>query len=107
MNAFLSGRNRPQRGDVTRESYPGTVNVPDDFPLARELEVFEQHRQELMARAAGRYELVHGDQLAGEFDTEGDAIAAGYERFGNVAFLVKKIEPVDVPRHFVYYVGVA
>jgi len=35
--------------------------APEEFPLARELDAFEAHRQELMGRAAGRYALVHGD----------------------------------------------
>lgn len=64
-----------------------------EFPLARELDAFESHRHELMERAAGRYALVHGDEVTGEFDREADAIAEGYQRFGNVPFLVKKIEP--------------
>jgi hypothetical protein len=61
------------------------VEVPDDFPLAREVAAFEDHRQELMDHAPGKFELVYGDQLAGEFDTEDEARAAGCERFGNVA----------------------
>jgi len=74
--------------------------APEEFPLARELDAFEAHRQELMGRAAGRYALVHGDQLAGEYDTENNAIAEGYKLFGNVPFLVKKVEAVDIPRRF-------
>lgn len=83
---------------ATGAHYAGGMAAAQEFPLARELEVFEAHRQELMGRAAGKYELVHGDQLAGEFDTETDAIGEGYKLFGNVPFLVKKIEPMDIPR---------
>jgi hypothetical protein len=78
---------------------------PEEFPLARELDTFEEHRQELMGRAAGKYALVRGDQVAAEFDTEGDAIAEGYRRFGNVPFLVKQIEPMDIPQRFVSYMS--
>ena len=35
------------------------------------------------------------------FDTEADAIRDGYRQFGNVPFLVKRIEPVDTPERFV------
>jgi hypothetical protein len=38
--------------------------------------------------------------VAGIFDTEADAIRDGYGRFGNVPFLVKKIQPVDIPEQF-------
>ena len=98
--ATTSARDRQRPQNVMCRTYPGTVNVPDDFPLARELAAFEEHRQEFMSRAAGRYALVHGDELAGEYDTEGDAIKDGYSRFGNVPFLVKKIEPFDLPQSF-------
>jgi hypothetical protein len=74
---------------------------PDPLPLQHELEVFEAHRAELVGRAAGKYALVHGDEIAGVFDTENDAIRDGYGRFGNEPFLVKLIEPVDTPERFV------
>ncbi len=81
------------------------MSRPEEFPLARELDAFDGHREELMGRAAGKYALLHGDHLAGEFDTEADAIAEGYQMFGNVPFLVKRIEPVDIPRRFGSYVS--
>jgi hypothetical protein len=72
-----------------------------DFPLQRELDTYEAHHAELLGRAAGKYALVHGADLAGEYDTEADAVAEGYKLFGNVPFLVKLIEPVQVPRRFI------
>jgi hypothetical protein len=69
--------------------------------LQTELRTFEAHRAELLGRAAGRFALVHEDEIAGVFDTEADAIREGYGRFGNVPFLVKRIEPVDIPERFV------
>jgi hypothetical protein len=72
-----------------------------ELPLQQELETFEAHRTELMGRAAGKYALIHKDQLVDVFDTEADAIRDGYRQFGNVPFLVKKIEPVDTPDRFV------
>lgn len=70
-------------------------------PLRQELETFDAHRAELLGRAAGKFALVHEDQVIGIFDTEADAIRDGYRQFGNVPFLVKKIEPVDIPERFV------
>ncbi len=58
--------------------------------LAKELETFERHRGDLM-KDAGKYALVHGEELAGVFESYGDAIRAGYEKFGLSPFLVKQI----------------
>ena len=74
---------------------------PSDQPLRRELETFEAHRAELLGRAAGKYALIHDDQVVDVFDTEADAIRDGYRQFGNVPFLVKKITDVDVPERFI------
>jgi hypothetical protein len=70
-------------------------------PLQQETETFEAHRAELLGRAAGKYALIHGDQLVDVFDTEADAIRDGYRQFGNVPFLVKKVTDVDVPERFI------
>jgi hypothetical protein len=80
---------------ATPEPANGAVSV-----LAQELDTFEAHRAELVGQAAGKYALVHGDAVAGVFDTEDDAIRQGYSQFGNVPFLVKQIQPVDIPEVF-------
>jgi hypothetical protein len=69
-------------------------------PLHQELEMFEAHRAELLGRAAGKYALVHEDQVVDVNDTEADAIQEGYRQFVNVPFLVNKIESVDIPQRF-------
>ena len=68
--------------------------------LREELETYEANRERLLGEAARKYVLVHGTEIVGTFDTEGDAIAAGYQRFGNVAFLVKRVTPIDEPANF-------
>jgi hypothetical protein len=68
--------------------------------LQQELEFFEQQRLKLFARAPGKYALVKGANLIGVFDTELEAIRAGYEKVGNEAFLVKHIVEADVPLTF-------
>ena len=80
--------------------YAEAMAAAQDPPLKKELETFQAHRAELLGRASGKYALVHGDQVAGIFDTEADAIRDGYGRFGNVPLLVKKIQPVDIPEQF-------
>jgi hypothetical protein len=66
----------------------------DDKLLAAEIKLFESRRAELVARDAGRYVLIYDDKVD-VFASKADAIRHGYERFGNVPFLVRKIVPVD------------
>jgi hypothetical protein len=68
--------------------------------LSSELDFFEHHRMEWLDRAAGKYALVKGSELIGLFETETEAIRAGYQRFGNEAFLVKHVVEADVPLNF-------
>lgn len=68
--------------------------------LEKELETFEAHKVELLAKSCGRFALVKGDEVVGTFDTTDDAIQHGYERFGNVPFLVKEIVEIETPQNF-------
>ena len=72
----------------------------ESIVLGAELDFFESHRMELFERAAGKYALVKGSTLVNVFETELEAIRAGYQRFGNEAFLVKHIVEADVPLKF-------
>ncbi len=69
--------------------------------LETELKTSEQHRDELLGVAEGKFVLIHEDQVAGVYDAKRDAIAQGYERFGNVPFLVKQVLKVEAPQNFV------
>jgi hypothetical protein len=75
--------------------------MPGNDLLRQELATFEKHKSELLASADGSYALVHKDQVHGTFSSEIDAIAAGYERFGNVPFLVKLVTSLDPVANFV------
>ena len=66
-----------------------------------EWETFERHREELVGRSEGKYVLIHEDQILGVFESQQDAISQGYERLGNVPFLVKQIARFDAPQNFV------
>jgi len=70
-------------------------------PLAAELDTYGRHRDELLGKSEGKYVLIYKDGIAGVFDSEKDAIEQGYERFGNVPFLVKQIVKVEAPQNFV------
>lgn len=68
--------------------------------LESELRYFEQHRIEWLRQAAGRYVLVKGAELIGTFASEGEAVGAGFRRFGTEAFLVKHVVEADLPLPF-------
>lgn len=68
--------------------------------LDTELRTSDQHRDRLIGSAEGTFALVRGDEIVGIYDSKMDAVAAGYPRFGTVAFLVKQIVRIDPPQHF-------
>ncbi len=68
--------------------------------LEKELQTYETHKDELIGKAKGKFALIKDDQVIDVFDTKIDAIRQGYERFGNVPFLVKQIVEFDVPQNF-------
>jgi hypothetical protein len=69
--------------------------------LREELATFEKSKPALLGSDEGRWALIHQGRVIGVFDTEGDAIAAGYRELGNVPFLTKQIVPTEVPFSFV------
>jgi hypothetical protein len=69
--------------------------------LEVELKTYEQHRDELLGTAKGKFVLIHGEEIIGTYESQMDAIAEGYRRFGNVPFLVKQIVEIEIPASFV------
>jgi hypothetical protein len=76
------------------------MSVTESSLLETELAYFERHRSELLARAKGKFALVKGERLIDTFDSQVDAIRAGYRDFGNEPFLVKQVVAVEVPLNF-------
>ena len=69
--------------------------------LDNELKTYEQERERLLATAEGKFVLIRSGKVEGVFDSKMDAIAQGYEKFGNVPFLVKQIVRIEAPQNFV------
>lgn len=68
--------------------------------LAKELETFESHRDELLGNSANKYVLIQGSEIMGTYESESDAINEGYRKCGNVPFLVKHVVPSERPLNF-------
>jgi hypothetical protein len=65
-----------------------------------ELKTYEQNRDQLLGTAEGKFVLIHTNQIVAIYDSKMDAIATGYQQFGNVPFLVKQIVKVETPQNF-------
>ena len=69
--------------------------------LERELETYRRELPRLL-QEKGKFVLVHGDEVAGVFDTEEEAVAVGDDRFGLAPFLVQQITEKEQPRFVPY-----
>jgi hypothetical protein len=69
--------------------------------LSTEIQTYEQQRDNLLGTSEGKFVLIRGNQVVGIFDSKMDAIAAGYQQFGNVPFLAKQVVKVETPHNFI------
>jgi hypothetical protein len=78
--------------------------VPAIEDLEVELETYRRLHAQLLADHAGRFALIHGEDLIDVFDDERSALVAGYRAFGYVPLLVKRIVEVESPAvHATYF----
>lgn len=61
------------------------------MPLEKELEFFNEHREEWLKHHEGKHVLIVGEKLAGVFDDAKSAYEAGVQQFGNVPMLVRQL----------------
>ena len=69
--------------------------------LDKELKTFDQQRETLLGSAEGKFVLIKDNIVVGIYDSKMDAIAQGYQQFGNVPFLVKQILKIETPQNMV------
>lgn len=65
--------------------------------LSKELATYEKRKSEFLAKHEGKYVVIHGEEIAGFWDTWGDALKVGYEKFSLDNFLVRQILAVEEP----------
>lgn len=70
------------------------------MPLERELKTYETNRERLLKEAAGKFVLIKGEEIAGIFVNQEDALQEGYKHFGNTEFLIKKITEFEEVNSF-------
>jgi predicted nucleotidyltransferase len=69
------------------------------MPLELEQATYARELPNLLDRA-GKFVVIGGDVVAGVYDTYGDALKFGYDRFELRPFLVKQIEMVEQVHFF-------
>ncbi|MDJ0835229.1 MAG: hypothetical protein QNK37_01870 [Acidobacteriota bacterium] len=70
--------------------------------LDREWTTYLAHKQDLLKRGRGRFVLIKGDRIVDFYDTQRDAVYAGYEHFGYVPFLAHRVVE-DEPIHRIFH----
>ena len=60
--------------------------------LETETATYEAQKERLLAEHRGRFVLIHGAEIVGVFDTQSEALVAGYRRFGYVDLFTKRLQ---------------
>ena len=83
-----------------KDATPSRGCTMADERLKKELETYERHKDELVSQSEGKFVLIHGDLIAGVFDTYKDALGVGYRQFGLEPFLVKQVQGIEKVQFF-------
>ena len=68
---------------------------------AEELKTYQEHLEELLQTASGKYVLIKGSEVAGIYDDQVKAFNEGYHRYRLKGFMVQRIQKeLDT-----YYIG--
>ncbi len=67
--------------------------------LEKEQAAYARELPNLLA-SDGKFVVIHGDDIAGIFDTYHDALKIGYERFKLEPFFVKQIKAMETVQFF-------
>ncbi len=64
------------------------------------MDTFRRQLPNLLLGSSGKFALIQGQAVDSVWNTQDEALEAGYERFGLGPFLVKQIVEVEEPRYF-------
>jgi hypothetical protein len=76
-------------------AFPGPTDPPRAW--VQEEAAYTRERERLLQEHAGKFAVVHEDQVFGPFASPGEAIAAGYRHFGDVPLMVREIRREELP----------
>lgn len=67
--------------------------------LEHEMATYQTNLMELLVNE-GKFVVIRGEEIAGAFDTYEEALEVGYNKYGLVPFLVKRISRVEPIQYF-------
>ena len=74
--------------------------------LKEEYEAYKARKDELLVKHEGKFVLIKGKELIDVFSSYDDALKEGVKKFGNVPFLVKRIQNEEEVNFFYSNVSV-
>lgn len=66
--------------------------MPEERPLKKEYQYYLQVKPDLLKSSAGKFALIKDENVVGTFDTDADAYKVGLSKFGNVPFLIVRVQ---------------
>ncbi len=90
------GRTMPTKSRPTQARKKENKASTSPFPLTQEVKTYDAHLAG-WADLQGQFVVIRGRDILGFYPCHDDALEAGYDQFGSVPFLVKKIlahEPI-------------
>jgi hypothetical protein len=73
----------------------GVIAMADTDRLKTEIDTYCREKERLVGESAGKYVLIHAQNVVGTWDSYEDALKEGYRQFGLEPFLIKHIEAID------------
>ena len=72
--------------------------------LAREIATFDRRRAQLEREHAGKWVLIHGEDVVDVYDTFQTAAEAGLRLYGNGPFLIRQVgqDKIELPASVTY-----
>ncbi len=81
--------------DLIETSFSKGFEMPQESQLQREYSYYLSVKSDLLKQSLGKFALIKEQNLAGVFDTDADAYKFGLEKFGNVPFLIIRIQEAE------------
>src|SRR5437899_2303181 len=85
--------------DTRRDKPTTTLRDSRKMALEHEMATYQGKLRELLANE-GKFVVIRGEEIADAYETYEEALEAGYNRYGLVPFLVKKISRVEPIQYF-------
>jgi hypothetical protein len=88
----------PEIEQANLYQFPGPEDPPPDY--SREEAAYAREKDRLVREHLGKFAVIYRDEIAGVYGTLGEALSAGYTRFGDVPLQFREIR-VEEPIEFV------